>query len=159
MPATELPQGVDLTGDGTGTAKAVGTLVIDANGDLAMSNNAAAPGFDVIGGPASGMTSNLITDPGNTGAIPVTASGTCNLVTAGAETRTLAAPTKAGQMLCLNFQTDGGDCVITCATGVNQAGNTSLTFADAGDNLVLIAGRSGANLRWRVVCNDGITLA
>jgi hypothetical protein len=101
----------------------------------------------------------IIKDPGNAKAIPVQVSGIVNLVTAGAETRTLASPKREGQTLQLNMKTDGGDCVITCATGVNQTGNNTLTFADAGDHLLLQAGRSGANLRWRVVANDGVALA
>lgn len=102
----------------------------------------------------------LIKDPGDAGAIPVppNESAVCNLVTGGAETRTLAAPKVEGQTLQLNFKTDGGDCVITASAGVNQTGNNTLTFADAGDHLLLQAGRSGANLRWRIVANDGIAL-
>ncbi len=100
-----------------------------------------------------------IPDPGNAGAIEVKNSGFVNLVSAGAETRTLAAPSFQGQELQLDFKTDGGDCVLTVATTVNQTGNNTLTFADAGDQIILRAGRSGANLRWRVVCNDGVALS
>ena len=100
-----------------------------------------------------------IDDPGDAGAIPVVRSGYVPLVTAGTETRTLAAPTYAGQSLLLNFKTDGGNCVITCATGVNQTGNNTLTAADAGDAIELVAAYSGANLRWRVRSNDGVALS
>ena len=100
-----------------------------------------------------------IADPGDAGAIPVNRSGFVNLVTAGPETRTIAAPTFEGQSLQLNLQTDGGDCVITVATTVNQTGNNTLTAADAGDHILLQAGRSGASLVWRVVANDGVALA
>jgi predicted RecA/RadA family phage recombinase len=102
---------------------------------------------------------NEIADPGDAGAIPVTASGRVPLVTGGAETRTLAAPSFAGQMLQLEFKTDAGNCVITCATGVNQTGNNTITGADAGDHLLLSAIEVGANLRWRVVANDGWALS
>lgn len=102
--------------------------------------------------------SNVVADPGNAGAIPVTTGGICPLVTAGAETRTLAAPTYAGQQLALAFKTDGGDCVVTCATGVNMTGNTTLTFDNAGEVIVLIAIEVGSNLRWRVQSNDGVGL-
>jgi len=101
---------------------------------------------------------NEIADPGDTNAIPVSASGRVALVTEGAETRTLAAPSFAGQQLQLEFKTDGGDCVVTCSTGVNQTGNDTLTFADAGDHMILAAIESGSNLRWRVVCNDDVAL-
>lgn len=102
----------------------------------------------------------LVRDPGDGGAIPVQDQNiVINLVTGGAETRTLAAPKVEGQRLQLNFKTDGGDCVLTCATGVNQTGNDTLTFADAGDIIELVAGRSGDNLRWRVALNDGVALS
>jgi predicted RecA/RadA family phage recombinase len=103
--------------------------------------------------------SNVIADPGNAGAIPVTESGHCSIVTSGAQTRTLAAPSYAGQMLSLAMKTDGGDCVVTCATGVNQTGNNTITMNDAGDSILLVAIESGANLRWRVAYNDGCTLS
>lgn len=101
-----------------------------------------------------------IEDPGDGGAIPIDVSGACPLVTteAGGETRTLAAPNYAGQVLVLNFKTDGGDCVITASAHIEQAGSsTVLTFEDAGDNLVLIGGQKGDDLVWRVLANDGIT--
>ncbi len=104
-------------------------------------------------------TQNAIADPGNAGAIPVTASGVCEIVTAGAETRTLAAPSFLGQTLEICMKTDGGDGVITCATTVNQTGNNTITLNDAGDCVTLIAKRNGADLRWSVVANDGATLS
>ena len=99
-----------------------------------------------------------ITDPGASGAIPVTDSGHVDIVTAAAETRTLAAPSSIGQLLLISMKTDGGDCVITVATGINQTGNTTITLNDAGDTIVLVAIENGANKRWRVVANDGCTL-
>jgi predicted RecA/RadA family phage recombinase len=100
-----------------------------------------------------------ITDPGAAGAIPVTDSGHVDLVTAAAETRTLAAPTYVGQLLLISLKTDGGDCVITCATTVNQTGNNTITLGDAGDAILLVAKANGANKRWSVVSNDGCALA
>ena len=100
-----------------------------------------------------------IADPGNAGAIPVTDSGEVELVTAGAETRTLAAPTYTGQLLLISMKTDGGDCVITCATTVNQTGNNTVTLNDAGDAVLLVGKTNGANKRWSVVANDGASLS
>ena len=100
-----------------------------------------------------------VADPGDAGAIAVTKSGTCPLVTGGAETRTLAIPGYAGQLLNLAFQTDGGDCVVTVASGINQTGNNTLTFADAGDQLLLVAIENGAAFAWRIVSNDGVALS
>jgi len=99
-----------------------------------------------------------ITDPGDTGAIPVTNTGYCPLVTAGAETRTLAAPSFIGQELLLYLKTDGGNCVVTCATTFNETGNNTATFADTGDSLRLSAVEEGATLRWRCAVADGHTL-
>jgi hypothetical protein len=85
--------------------------------------------------------------------------GHCDIVTAGAETRTLAAPTYLGQLLLVSLKTDSGNCVITCATTVNQAGNNTITLDDAGDAVLLVAKANGANKRWPVVANDGCTLS
>ncbi|MDA8433699.1 MAG: DUF2190 family protein [Nitrospiraceae bacterium] len=104
-------------------------------------------------------SANAIADPGNAQAIPVTASGVVEIVTAAAETRTLAAPSFLGQLLVLDMKTDGGDCVITCATTVNQTLNNTVTLNDAGDAVTLIAKSNGANLRWSVLANDGATLS
>jgi len=115
--------------------------------------------LDSMAAAANNPLTAAIADPGNAGAIPVTASGHCEIVTAGAETRTLAAPTFNGQELLLSMKTDGGDAVITCATTVNQTGNNTITLNDAGDAVRLVAKQNGANLRWSVVSNDGATLA
>jgi predicted RecA/RadA family phage recombinase len=100
-----------------------------------------------------------IADPGAGGAIPVTGSGHVDIVTAAAETRTLAAPTFGGQELLIGMKTDGGDCVITCATTVNQTGNNTITLNDAGDAVLLVGKVNGANKRWSVVSNDGAALS
>jgi predicted RecA/RadA family phage recombinase len=100
-----------------------------------------------------------IADPGNAGAIPVTGSGHVDIVTAAAETRTLAAPSFIGQELLVSFKTDGGNCVLTCATTLNQTGNNTITFDDAGDAVLLVAKANGANKRWSVVSNDGAALS
>ena len=103
---------------------------------------------------------NVITDPGDAGAIPVTSSGTCALGTpGGAQTRTVAIPTFAGQLLGLSFDVDGGDCVVTFAQAINQASNTVATAADTGDHLLLQGVTIGGALRWRVVANDGWALS
>ena len=100
-----------------------------------------------------------ITDPGAGGAIPVTRSGTCELASTGAETRTLAAPTFLGQRITLAFKSDGGNITVTCATGLNQAGNNTAVCADAGDILVVEAIGTALTFAWRVVANDGFTLS
>jgi len=110
-------------------------------------------------GTVGGGLGETITDPGDAGAIPNSISGHVELVSAGAETRTLAEPSKVGQQLLLSFQTDGGDCVLTVATTINQTGNNTITFADAGDAVLLIGKQNGANVRWSVQMNDGAALS
>lgn len=100
-----------------------------------------------------------LADPGDAGAIPVTQSASVALTTAGAETRTLAIPIFIGQRLNICLDTDGGDAVVTVAQPVNQAGNNTLTFADAGDHISLEAITVGGALRWRVLANDGVALS
>ncbi|MGE3527901.1 MAG: hypothetical protein AB7G54_00565 [Methyloceanibacter sp.] len=100
----------------------------------------------------------LRADPGDAGALPVY-GGQVPLVSAGAETRTLAAPSRVGARLVLAMKTDGGNIVVTCATTVNQAGNNTLTFADVGDSIELLAVNQDATLRWKVVGNEGVALS
>ncbi len=102
---------------------------------------------------------NVIADPGNAGAIPVTNTGSVQIVTAGAETRTLANPTYVGQQLAISMKTDAGDCVITVAAAINATGNNTVTLNDAGDFLLLTAIENGANKRWKITANDGATLS
>lgn len=102
---------------------------------------------------------NGIADPGNAGAIPVTASGYVDIVTAGAETRTLAAPSFKGQSLLISFKTKVGNCVIICASTVNAAGNNTITLSAAGQAVKMIAKTSGANILWAVDMNDGAALS
>lgn len=102
---------------------------------------------------------NSVADPGDGAAIPVDASAAIGLVTLAAETRTIAAPTFVGQEIALYFQVDGGDCVVTVAQDINAAGNTTITFADAGDSVLLKAFYNGFVPRWRIIHNDGATLS
>lgn len=99
-----------------------------------------------------------VSDPGTGAAIPVTTSATINITTAGAETNTLAIPTFLGQVLILNMNVFVGNRVITSAQGINQAGNTIMTFGAARDSIVLKSVLVGGALRWQVVANDGVAL-
>jgi len=100
------------------------------------------------------------TDPGASGAIiPDRQRAVVPIVSAAAETGTLPDPEFMGQELTLCFKTDGGDRVITAATAVNQTGNNTLTFADAGDMIAFQAIEKGSSLVWRVIANDGVALS
>lgn len=79
-------------------------------------------------------------DPGNGGTIRVTEDlQICEMVSAAAETRTLAAPTKPGIRFVLRLMTDGGDVTVTAENGFNVAGEAEVVFADASDLLSLIS--------------------
>ena len=110
---------------------------------------------------AAGAATNTIADPGNGAAIPVNqGSGYVPIVTAGAETNTLAIPLFTGQKLVLCMDTRvGGDRVVTSAQRVNQAGNTILTFGAAGDVVEIYAVTIAGALRWQVGFNDGVALS
>ncbi|MBK7782329.1 MAG: hypothetical protein IPJ58_16455 [Ardenticatenia bacterium] len=114
---------------------------------------------NVTGVVTGGTTPATIADPGNAGAIPVTASGRVAIVSAGAETRTLAVPTIVGQRLLIYMKTDGGDAVITVAAAINATGNTIITLNDAGDAIELVAVENGSNKRWVVAFNSGAALS
>ena len=102
---------------------------------------------------ARGVEPVIIPDPGDAGAIDVSHSGYCELTTGAAETRTIADPTFRGQQIILVFITDGGDCVITAASPVNQAGNTIITFSDIGESCVLV-GHWNATDGWEWVATN-----
>lgn len=135
-------------------AAPAGSFALLDDGRTAVNTDGLATGWR-----SSSAATRTINDPGNAGAIPVLDSGSVSLVSAGAETRTLAIPTFAGQILNLYMNTDGGDIVVTSAAGINQAANTLITFNDIGDSLVLIGITSGGLLRWRVLQADGVVLA
>ena len=82
-------------------------------------------------------------------------------ITTGAsdETRTLAAPTKAGLILGISLDVDGGgDCAITVASAYDQTGSTVINLTDAGDSIVLYSVKKGTGTYvWRTMASDGTT--
>lgn len=111
----------------------------------------------LLGQPLPDLEST-ITDPGDAGAVPVTGDGVCAMTSAGAETRTIAAPGYLGQEISLIDDTHVGNIVVTSATAVNQAGNNTLTFGAAADACTLKAMTVGGSLVWRITLNDGVAL-
>lgn len=102
----------------------------------------------------------VVGDPGTGVAIPVVHSGNIAIVTAGAETNTLAIPSFKGQKLVLYMDTRvGGDRVVTASQAINQAGNTIMTFGAIRDTIVLEGVSVGGALRWQVTANDGVALS
>lgn len=108
---------------------------------------------------AAGAAAWTIADPGNAGAIPVTASGVAPLTSAGAETRTIAIPSFIGQKIAIICDVYVGDIVITSSQSINQAGNTIITLGAAADMIELTGMQVGGALRWRVTANDGAALS
>lgn len=100
-----------------------------------------------------------ITDPGDGVAIPVTRSGIVPMTSAGAETRTIAAPAFIGQQISLIDDVHVGNIVVTSAVAVNQTGNNTLTYGAAADACTLTAMQVAGALVWRVTYNDGVALS
>ena len=101
----------------------------------------------------------IIPAPGDGGTIDVSRSGYLELTTSGAETRTLPDPTFRGQLLELNFIADGGDCVVTSSSPVNQTANNTITFADVGDHQRLVGAWNATDgWEWKEIVNDGAAL-
>jgi len=101
----------------------------------------------------------VIVDPGDAGAIPLLKSGgVCRIVSAGAETRTIAAPPSEGFVLTVAMDTDGGAVTITTAAEINAAGGTTITLDDVGDFITLIGVSKSGSLVWRTVAASAAAL-
>ena len=141
--------------------KALGTLGVMAGAGAGLEER-----FQLIGSASAvvaaggGVPFLLIADPGDGLAIPATDSGNCAMTSAGApETRTLVIPTFVGQELRLSHDVDGGGAIaITVAGGIDSAGNTTITMADAGDAATLEAMQVAGALVWRIMGNAGCAL-
>lgn len=100
----------------------------------------------------------VMLDPGPSGVLPRSFDGIVHLVTAGAETRTLPVPTKAGLRLKLCMKTYVGNCVVTVASAYDETGGTTLTFSAAGQFVALESYEVAAGVfAWRVMALDGVT--
>lgn len=107
-----------------------------------------------------GLT-NLLTDPGNGGAIPVTTSGTLLMDCAGTETRTLADPSFAGQRIDLVLNNNSGVSVtVTAASNLDSVPNNVLTFTTEGSTARLVGIQiDGTDLVWCVFLAEGTNAA
>lgn len=95
-------------------------------------------------------------DPGASGTIAIDRYGEIiEMVSLAAEARTLAAPTRAGILATIRMKTDGGDITLTASAGLNVTGNTVATFADVGDQLLLISVSATTGFRWEILVNTG----
>lgn len=90
-------------------------------------------------------------DPGNAGSILVKDNfGTCQLTSTGAETRTLARPTKDGQLIAFFMEVDGGDITLTVTGGYNENGDTTFVFSDPGQYAVFESFDIAGTFAWRM---------
>ncbi len=99
-----------------------------------------------------------MTDPASGGTIRVDRDqAVIPVVTgSGAKSLTLAVPVKVGLHARVELDTDGGgDLTLTVTSGYNQAGDTTITFADAGDCAIFESVKVGANYRWRLLGREG----
>lgn len=105
--------------------------------------------------------SKLLTDPGDSGTIPVTESGTLLMDCVGVETRTLPNPVFIGQRLdlCLN-NNSGTSIAVTAASDLDSVPNNILTYAVEGSCARLISIQvNGIDLVWRVFLSEGVSAA
>jgi hypothetical protein len=75
--------------------------------------------------------------------------------TGSSDTLTLNAPTKPGIECAVVLSVDAGNLVLTVTGGYNFDGDTAISFADAGDFVVLKSIQIGSNYRWRVIAQEG----
>lgn len=102
----------------------------------------------------------LMTDPGSGGTINFDRWGAvCGVVTAGAEARTLAQPTKAGLLEAVVLDVAGGAMTLTVTGGYNADGATSLTFGSAGDFVAFYSIKVGSSYYWRPAFWEGVNVA
>jgi hypothetical protein len=94
-----------------------------------------------------------LADPGNAGSIYVERSPcVVNLVSAGAETRTVAPPTEPGALLLLNAFTIGGTITVTVTGGYDPAGSTALSVTAVKQYFLLQSVQESAGVyRWRLL--------
>lgn len=89
-------------------------------------------------------------DPGNAGTILVKDNfDVFQLTSAAAETRTLARPTKDGQMVLIMQEVDGGDITVTVTGGYNESGDTTFTLGDPGQYFMFVSMDIAGTFFWR----------
>lgn len=103
----------------------------------------------------------LVPDPGNGGTLTIDRWGMVVPMRSGVstETRTLAQPTKAGLLVMLALDVNGGGGVTVAVTGgYNAAGDANIAFGSAGNFVALLSVKVGASCYWRVVTQEGTGL-
>lgn len=100
-------------------------------------------------------------DPGDTKTIvPDRQFAVVRLISAGAETRTVSAPTKSGLIFTLDMVTDGGDITVTFTGGWNEAGTTTKVFSAIGQFATMISvEQTAGTFVWRQLASDATQAA
>lgn len=103
-----------------------------------------------------GVGPGVLPDPGNAGSIEFGQWGQfCPVVTAAAETRTLAQPNRPGILATICLDTDVGDCTLTVTGGYNNDDDTAIVFDDAGDFVTFLSIKEGTSYYWRAIAQEG----
>ena len=134
-------------------------LAVSDSGGFTANTNVESVLAEIL--PATPQIS-LISDPGDTGAIPVSRSGNCALTSGiGAETRTVADPGSVGLRLTVTGDEIDvlGPVTITVANPIDQTGNDTILIDADGEYIALESVQVGSSLRWRVAAVDGATLS
>lgn len=100
-----------------------------------------------------------IPDPGSSGNITVDRSPcVVNIVTAGAETRTLKRPTKSGVLVTLYARTISTSCTITPTGGFDVLGSTTIVFTAAGQYAMLqsVETATAGTFTWRLISSNAL---
>lgn len=96
-------------------------------------------------------------DPGDTKSIYVDRSPiTVPLVSAAAEVRTLARPTRENAIVAIYCRTYAGDITLTVTGGYNVTGDTTFVFGAAKHWAIFQSRYDGTNLYWSLVSHYGL---
>lgn len=145
----QVPDGCIIVGNSAGAGACVAL-----SGDATISN-AGVMNIPAAGGLFSSVASSEVeTLSVDAGAISTTILRS-DIVSAGAESRTIAAPSVANQLKIIFFKTDGGDVTIA-GTNIYGKEATTATLGDAGDSIVLF---SPNTTKWILISNSGVTFA
>ncbi len=107
-----------------------------------------------------GFADHSIKDPGNAGRIFIDKDlALVPIVTAGAETRTLASPQFVGQRASVVMNTDGGDCTVSFTGYDAGSAVTQFVLGDIGDGVNLLGAKVGGTLLWVVLDKPGVTVS
>lgn len=110
----------------------------------------------VLGVPGLGSTPQAVaTTDGAAAAVNLTTLTSTYVTGASSNTTTTLAAGTNGQIKIISLITDGGQSLVVTVTNAFWGGAGTLTFDDAGDNVMLIY----LNSKWQILVNNGVTAA